>query len=131
MMPAGVRGWMVAWMALAINGGDLCARQPAPRFRVAIPAAEGPLRIKVVYPNQNDRVDVLDSSFVFGSVGDGRATLTINGQSARVYPNGAFIGWIRYPAESPARLELVARHGAESQTVTLSVKRVERFRPPA
>lgn len=105
--------------------------QEAAWQRAAMPAVDGPLALRVVYPSQGDRVDVEDSSFVFGSVGDGRATVTVNGQPARVTRNGAFIAWIRYPAESPARLVVEARRGSERTSTVITVQRVERFSPPA
>lgn len=115
-------------LAMLVSGVQA---QEAAWQRAAMPAADGPLAIRLVYPSQADRVDVEDSSFVFGSVGDGRAAVTVNGQPARVTRNGAFIAWIRYPAESPARLVIEARRGSERATTVVTVQRTERFDPPA
>jgi len=54
-----------------------------------VPAADGPLDVRVVSPSPNQTVP-RDSTFVFGSVGSGRATLTVNGAPVQVAPNGAW-----------------------------------------
>src|SRR5690606_8104516 len=78
-----------------------------------VPAVTGPLAIRVVYPPAGGVVNAGDSSFVFGSVGDGSAALRINGQAVRVWPNGAWLGWIEFPRDSVMRLELEASNGDE------------------
>lgn len=50
---------------------------------------------------------------VWGSVGTGRATLTVNGIDVTVEPNGAFAGYIASPSTSPPRLEFVAKKRGE------------------
>src|SRR3954447_2837619 len=45
----------------------------------AIPLVTGPLAPRVVFPQPNQTIPVRDSNFIFGSVGNGQATLTING----------------------------------------------------
>ena len=35
-----------------------------------------------------------------GSTGTGDARLTINGDSVKVWPNGAFLAWLRFPPDS-------------------------------
>jgi N-acetylmuramoyl-L-alanine amidase len=102
------------------------ARSPLP----AIPLVSGPLAIRVVYPSPTDRFDAPDSSFIFGSVGDGRARLTINGQLVRVAPNGAFLGWVSFPADTLMALELVATRGADTARLVYRVQRAPRFVPP-
>src|ERR1051325_7602178 len=42
----------------------------------AVPLVEGPLAPKTVYPEPNQAISVRDSNFIFGSVGNGHATLT-------------------------------------------------------
>lgn len=122
------RSWL--WLFSTLTAETLTAQNHEPNKLPPVPFVEGPLVIRITYPASTDRVDVEDSSFVFGSIGDGRAALTINGQPARVYPNGAFLAWIRYPDESPARLTLVARRGSETVSATVMVHRSDRFRPP-
>src|SRR5688500_16267579 len=53
-----------------------------------MPLVEGPLAPRVVYPQANQMIGSRDSTFILGSVGHGRASLTINGQPVRVWPNG-------------------------------------------
>src|SRR4051794_10288820 len=47
-----------------------------------IPEVNGPLAIKVVYPAEGAPMAARDSNYMIGSVGNGHATLTINGQPA-------------------------------------------------
>jgi N-acetylmuramoyl-L-alanine amidase len=84
----------------------------------------------VVYPRSGDVVAAGDSSFIFGSVGDGAAALRINGQPVRVWPNGAWLGWIALPPDSVMRLELVAASGADTLRAVHVVRRAPRFVPP-
>src|SRR5436190_1745727 len=94
------------------------ARRPA---LPAMPAVDGPLAIRVVYPRPDQVVTSRDSNFVFGSIGSGRATLRVNGAPARVYPNGAFIAFVPNPPGPSPRYELVAERGGESVRSTLSI----------
>ncbi|HET9424378.1 MAG TPA: hypothetical protein VFO55_03325, partial [Gemmatimonadaceae bacterium] len=73
-----------------------------------MPLVEGPLAIKVVYPAENAPMTSRDSNYMIGSVGNGTAKLTINGQPAVVYPNGAFMAFMRNPPPTEPRFELVA-----------------------
>jgi len=71
---------------------------PAPNPKLPpVPNVDGPLAIKVVYPPRNAIIGSRDSNFVFGSVGNGDAGLTINGNLVPVWPNGAFLGWVPNP----------------------------------
>ena len=71
---------------------------PAPNPKLPpVPDVDGPLAIKVVYPPRNAVIGSRDSNFVFGSVGNGNAGLTINGNLVPVWPNGAFLGWVPNP----------------------------------
>jgi N-acetylmuramoyl-L-alanine amidase len=86
-----------------------------------VPAVDGALAIRVVYPRPDQVVTSRDSNFVFGSIGSGRATLSINGAPARVYPNGAFIAFVPNPPGPSPRYELVAARGGESVRSTLAI----------
>ncbi len=96
-----------------------------------IPTVEGPLRVFVVYPSSTDIVDARDSTFLFGSVGTGSATLTANGTPVAVAPNGAWLAWLSLPQDSLAVVTLVARSPTDSQIVVDTVHRVPRYQPPA
>ncbi|HJS46982.1 MAG TPA: hypothetical protein VJ773_03235, partial [Gemmatimonadales bacterium] len=96
----------------------------------AVLAVAGPLAIRVVYPGPDDRVAAGDSSFIFGSVGDGTAALRINGQAVPVWPNGAWLAWIAFPPDSVMRFDLEASRGPESTRLTHLVHRDRRFTPP-
>jgi N-acetylmuramoyl-L-alanine amidase len=73
---------------------------PSPRGEglPPVPARAGQLAIDVVYPAEGAQLTAADSNFVFGSVGRGDATLTINGQRVEVAPNGAFLAFLPVPA---------------------------------
>lgn len=66
-----------------------------------MPTATGPLAIRVIYPPRDAVISVSgDSTFVFGSLGNGNATLAINGQQVRVHPNGSFLAFLPIPRET-------------------------------
>jgi N-acetylmuramoyl-L-alanine amidase len=104
------------------------ARRSSPKLPPVAPVL-GPLAVRVVYPSPGDRVDAGDSSFMFGSIGSGDASLTINGQPVQVWPNGAWLAWIAFPPDSLMRFELVARRGAEAVNHVYEARRVRRSLP--
>jgi N-acetylmuramoyl-L-alanine amidase len=98
-----------------------CARTPrtdvapAPRFP-DMPLASGPLAIRVVYPPRGATLSVPgDSTFIFGSVGNGGATLAINGAPVRVFPNGSFLAFVPVPRESQTFLLEAALEGTSER----------------
>src|SRR5438309_2190138 len=88
----------------------------------AIPLVEGPLAPRLVYPGTNEAISVRDSNFIFGSVGNGHATLTINGAPVPVAPNGTFLAYLPVPPSSAPQYELVARTATDSARVTVPVR---------
>ena len=101
---------------------------PAPPLP-PIPAVVGPLAIRVVYPPPQHLIESRDSNFIFGSLGNGQASLTINGVPARVYPNGAFFGFVANPPQTAPRYDLVASAGNDTARLTHPV-RVQEARLP-
>lgn len=89
------------------------ASTPAARLP-PIPSVVGPLAIRVVYPPEGAQVATRDSNFIFGSVGSGAATLTINGAPVEVHPNGSFLAWLPVPTSPPGEYQLVAIQGADT-----------------
>lgn len=87
-----------------------------------IPLVEGPLTVHVVYPPETAALSNRDSNYMVGSVGNGHATLTINGHPAVVYPNGAFMAYIPNPPSSVPRFDLVAVLGADTARLTHYLK---------
>jgi N-acetylmuramoyl-L-alanine amidase len=83
---------------------------------------------RVVFPEANQSISVRDSNFIFGSVGNGHATLTINGAPVSVAPNGTFLAFLPVPPPPAARYELIAREGADSARLVVPV-RVPPVRP--
>lgn len=94
--------------------------EPAPALP-PIPEVDGPLVIRVVYPNPGQTLTTRDSNFVLGAIGSGRATLTINGADIDVKPNGAFLAWLPVPPGDKPRYEMVATRGADRVTSSLVV----------
>lgn len=97
-------------------------RRTAPLPLPPIPLVDGPLDVKVVYPTPNQQVSSRDSNFIFGSIGSGRAALTINGVPARVYPNGAFMAYVANPPAAAPRYDLVAARGADTARATRLIR---------
>lgn len=103
---------------------------PAPGSLPPVPEAAGPLELRVVYPGPSDLVEARDSTFLFGSLGDGRATLTIDGAPVRVWPNGAWLAWVAVPPDSATTFTLVAHGPGDSVRLDLPLRRPARYRPP-
>ncbi len=95
-----------------------------------VASIRGPLEIKVVYPTPEDVVDAQDSSFMHGSLGDGDASLTVNGIPVKVWPNGAWLAWLPLPSDSLMQFTLEARTATDSARLVYFVRRAPRFIPP-
>ncbi|HXI21363.1 MAG TPA: hypothetical protein VNH46_09770, partial [Gemmatimonadales bacterium] len=95
-----------------------------------VPRVAGPLHISVAYPAPTDVIDVGDSTFLFGSVGTGDATLTVNGDPVPVAPNGAWLAWIAVAPDTLLQFTLVAHTASDSASLVYPVRRVRRFVPP-
>jgi N-acetylmuramoyl-L-alanine amidase len=93
-----------------------------------VPAVDGALSLAVHYPPENGAIAVRDSNFIFGSTGSGRATLTINGITVPVAPNGGWLAYIPVPADGVYRLQATK----DGQTTSLERRiRVPTTSPPA
>ncbi|MEO5567184.1 MAG: N-acetylmuramoyl-L-alanine amidase [Gemmatimonadaceae bacterium] len=96
---------------------------PAPREGLPpIPTVNGPLAIRVIYPAEGAPMAARDSNYMIGSVGTGSATLTINGYPATVYPNGAFMAFIRNPPPTMPQFTLVAAAGPDTARYTHNLR---------
>src|SRR3954469_9521932 len=87
-----------------------------------IPQVDGPLAIRVVYPSEGAPLAARDSNYLLGSVGNGSATLTINGQPATVYPNGAFMAFIKSPPQTSPKFDFVAVAGTDTVRYTHNLR---------
>ncbi|MDQ6829062.1 MAG: hypothetical protein M3081_09380, partial [Gemmatimonadota bacterium] len=87
-----------------------------------IPEVDGPLLVHVIYPDSMQRLTTRDSNFIFGSVGSGRAALTIDGVPVEVKPNGAFLAFLPVPSDSAPRYALVATRGADTARLMRPVR---------
>ncbi|HET7459531.1 MAG TPA: N-acetylmuramoyl-L-alanine amidase [Gemmatimonadaceae bacterium] len=102
--------------AVGATAAPTASRGPLP----PVPRVVGPLDLRVVYPTPNALVQARDSNFIFGSVGSGDATLTINGAVVPVAANGAFLAWLPVPTQP--QYELVAVRGADTARLTHAVR---------
>jgi N-acetylmuramoyl-L-alanine amidase len=94
-----------------------------------VPLVEGPLAPTVVYPRADATIQSRDSNFVLGSVGNGRASLSINGAPVQVWPNGAFIAWVANPTPDAPFYRMVAAVGADTARVQHNVKTLAMIPP--
>lgn len=108
--------------APAPSGAPPLRESPGEANLPPVPLVTGALSIDVVYPKENQLLQTRDSNFVFGSVGNGNAALTIDGHPVRVYPNGSFLAWLPIPARDSAQYELVAVMGADTVRATRAVR---------
>ena len=121
-------------MAVAGCAGARTAARPGEV--VPEPGAPFPresLEITVVYPKPTDTIQAFDSSFLFGNVGNGRgdAEFTVNGESVKVHPTGAWLAWVALPDDTVAYFRLAARAGSDSQVSIFAARLAARFHPPA
>jgi len=100
---------------LAIAG---CGKPASP-----IPSRDGALAIDVRYPVDGTRVPAVDSIALWGTVGTGRATLTVNGASIQVEPNGTFAAFLPVPPGDDPALLLEARRGREREARRVPLER--------
>jgi N-acetylmuramoyl-L-alanine amidase len=120
----------VIWVSLAVPSAVAAQTAQAAPSLPPIPAVDGPVAVHVVYPLADSLVAARDSSFLFGSVGSGRARLTIDGTPVAVAPNGAFLAWLPLPDDSVAVFHLVATRDGERDALDWRVRLPRRFVPP-
>ena len=120
--------WLIGIAAAILLLPSACVPIPRPATEPAgpggaplppIPARTGPLAIDLVYPSEGWEVGT-DSTFVFGNVGTGGATLRINGAPVEVAPNGAFLAYLPVPRDGC--YDLIATRGGETARVTRVVR---------
>ncbi|MGA9836615.1 MAG: N-acetylmuramoyl-L-alanine amidase, partial [Gemmatimonadaceae bacterium] len=87
-----------------------------------IPFVAGALSLHVVYPAIGQLITSRDSTYVLGSVGNGDAKLTVDGEPVRVYPNGAFMGFVANPPAGAPQYDLTAVLGADTVRATHQVR---------
>ena len=73
-----------------------------------------PLTIDVVYPENGQPRPNVDSNFIFGSVSDPAASLSINGNSVILHSAGGFLAFLPEPADG--RFVLIAEAGDQRDT---------------
>ncbi len=98
----------------------------------AVDSVRGPFALTVVYPTPEVTLDPADSTFLYGAAGNGRATVTVNGAVAEVWPNGAWIAWAlpRTGRPGEAVFEVVAALEGDTARVTHSTREQFRYHPP-
>jgi N-acetylmuramoyl-L-alanine amidase len=99
---------------------------PAPAEATGLPPVKlvrGPLALHVVYPSSDAVLQIRDSSFIFGTAGSGDARVTVEGQQAKVWPNGAWLAYVALPADSVMSLRIEARTERDSASIVYPVRR--------
>jgi N-acetylmuramoyl-L-alanine amidase len=94
---------------------------PAPSLP-PVPLVEGPLAPRVTFPPADYAITSRDSNFIFGTVGNGRATVSINGRPAYVWPNGTYLAFVPNPPVDAPQYELVAAVGRDTARLTHPVR---------
>jgi N-acetylmuramoyl-L-alanine amidase len=110
-------------LSAAVVGAALfVACTGAPGALPPIEQVDGPLRLRVVYPQAGETVPSAGLFTVLGSAGSGRARVSVNGTRARVHPNGSFLVRVPVPhAGAPAfRVESIL--GRDTARVVLLVR---------
>jgi len=97
---------------------------PPSRLLPPVPSVRGPLLLRVAYPAPDAVLEIRDSSFLFGTAGNGEAHVTVNGQPARVWPNGAWLAYVALPQDSVMPIRIEARIGSDSAVLDYPVRRV-------
>lgn len=89
---------------------------------IPVNAEDGNLpKISVVYPRQGGAVTSSDSTFIFGSVTP-ESKLSINGQTVKVHPNGAFLAFLPLaPGDFNFELKAENNSGISSKKITVNV----------
>lgn len=98
--------------------------RPAPSGPNLPPVAfkDSALSPRVQYPSANALIGARDSTFIFGTTGTGRATLSINGAPVPVAANGAWLAFLPVPPREAPQYELVAIAGSDTVRVTHPVR---------
>lgn len=123
-------GILAAFAACRPGPVETPAPADAPLGRLPeVPLVEGPLAIRVQYPDSGASIGAVDSNFIHGSIGHGRAALTINGAPVTVLPNGAFIAYLAAPDPAAPRYELVAVLEGDTARLTHPVRIAPRRTP--
>jgi N-acetylmuramoyl-L-alanine amidase len=132
-----------SWALAAVLAGSACGRNPsappapppagstsaleptpaAPNGLPPVKPVRGPLMLRVAYPSPDAVLHIRDSSFVFGSAGTGDARVTVDGQPAKVWPNGAWLAYVALPADSVIPLRIEARTERDSTSIIYPIKR--------
>ncbi|MBI5601259.1 MAG: N-acetylmuramoyl-L-alanine amidase [Gemmatimonadetes bacterium] len=103
---------------------------PAPRPGLPpFPKVAGTLIPDMVYPPEGYVMSVRESTFVFGNVGNGDATLTINGAPVTVNPNGSFMAFLPVPRDTAYTLRASLPNG-DTATAVRKIRFPERGAPP-
>src|SRR6185295_15166680 len=97
---------------------------PASPELPAMPQVRGPLALHVAYPPPDAVLRFRDSSFLFGTAGSGDARVTVDGQAARVWPNGAWLAYVALPADSVMPIRIEARTATDSVGLDYPMRRV-------
>lgn len=98
-------------MLATVAALSACESGPPP---LRLPDARGPLVLRVVHPADDALVEARGATWLIGSLGNGRATLTVNGRPAEVRRNGSFLARVPLPGGDAPAYRLVAALGGDT-----------------
>ena len=134
MLSGSLRHMRLVWPLVFVAATCGCASLVPRTTPSPVPRPAEPLHISIVYPDTAVPIQAQDSSFLFGSVGQGHGdvTLTVNGAPVKVAPTGGWLAWVPLPADSLVRFDIAARGANGEQQETTFVARIAQgFHPPA
>ncbi|HWF44339.1 MAG TPA: N-acetylmuramoyl-L-alanine amidase [Candidatus Kapabacteria bacterium] len=83
-------------------------------------APEAPVHISVAYPVPGQYRPNVASNFIFGTVGNGNASLIINGTTVPLAKNGAFLAFLPMPPDG--MYHLMAQRGDDIDSMTVAYR---------
>lgn len=107
---------VATWSGVALLQGA-CRKQDD-----VMPLATGPLHVQIVRPVAGEMLEPQGAILILGAVGDGRASLTVNGISVPVALNGAFEMLLPPTRRARTSLTFVAIRGADTSRSTIPLR---------
>lgn len=111
--------WVVALFVGACSGPQPRSQAPEPVAALPdVPGKTGPPEIELAYPKPGAATPAADSTFLFGTVNTGTATLSINGIRVPIAQNGAFLAYLPVPPDGRYRLTARTREQTDRMVFT-------------
>jgi N-acetylmuramoyl-L-alanine amidase len=92
---------------------------------------EAAMHISVTYPTPGQARPNVDSNFIFGTVGNGNASLAINGHAVPVAKNGAFLAFLPMPKDGEYHLTAKRGNNIETSAISYGPKEIPKTQTPS